>query len=213
MSRPCKTSATGGRALDVAGATFGLVMLSPLLAALALLVRITSSGPALFRTIRVGRDGRPFTLFKFRSMVKDAPALGPGITAAEDPRITPLGKTMRRFKLDELPQLLNVLKGDMSLVGPRPEDPRYVAHYSREQLAVLDARPGMTSPASLYYRDEESHLAGEDWIDYYLREIMPAKLAIDQKYLKRRTAWSDICVILATVQALVGSRLKHDRPV
>ena len=194
----------GTRSLDLLGAGVGLVLLSPLLVVLTLAIRITSPGPALFRSTRVGRNARPFTLCKFRSMIAGAQAVGPAITAADDSRVTGLGTTLRRTKLDELPQLLNVLKGDMSLVGPRPEDPTYVALYSREQLAILDVKPGITSPASLRYRDEEAQLIGDDWQDRYIREVMPEKLAIDLEYVHRRSLLLDLRIILATVVRLVG---------
>lgn len=196
----------GARCLDLLGAGFGLVLLSLLLLGLALAVRLSSPGPALFRSTRVGRNGRPFTLYKFRSMVVDAPSTGPRITAADDPRVTRLGAFLRDYKLDELPQLLNVLKGDMSLVGPRPEDPEYVALYSQEQKAVLDARPGLTGPASLHYRNESAHLAGDDWHNRYVDEIMPAKLLLDLEYLSRRTLMSDLGVIMCTVWRIAGFR-------
>jgi lipopolysaccharide/colanic/teichoic acid biosynthesis glycosyltransferase len=202
--RTVKAGSWGVRCLDLLGAGTGLVLLSPVLLSIAAIIRLTSAGPALFRCARVGQNGRSFTLYKFRSMIVGAPALGPAITPAEDPRVTPVGKVIRQLKLDELPQLLNVLKGDMSLVGPRPEDPRYVALYSREQLAVLKARPGMTSPASLRYRDESALLTGEDWNDRYVREVMPTKLAIDSEYLSRRTPWSDLVVILQTALGFWG---------
>ena len=194
----------GTRSLDLFGAGIGLLLLSPFLLAVAAAIRLTSPGPALFRAIRIGRGARPFILYKFRSMTDGAANMGPAITSAADPRITPLGRTLRRLKLDELPQLLNVLKGEMSLVGPRPEDPSYVALYSREQLAILDAKPGLTSPASLCYRSEETQLTGDDWEDHYVGEVMPAKLAIDGDYLRRRTAWSDLRVILGTIASLLS---------
>ncbi|NLO28886.1 MAG: sugar transferase [Actinobacteria bacterium] len=196
----------GIRCLDLLGAGLGLLLLSPLMLVLAAIVRLTSDGPALFRPARVGRDGRPFRLYKFRSMIVGAPKVGPAITPAEDPRITSVGRWMRRLKLDELPQLLNVLKGDMSLVGPRPEDPQYVALYSPDQLTVLQTKPGMTSPASLRYRDESSQLTGEDWYAHYVSKVMPAKLAIDGAYIGSRTPWTDIVIILKTFWYLTGSR-------
>lgn len=192
------------RLLDLLGACLGLLAFAPLLVVLGIVIRLSSPGPALFRCIRTGQYGRPFILYKLRSMVTQACSIGPAITAADDPRVTPVGAILRQSKLDELPQLLNVLKGDMSLVGPRPEDSRYVALYSREQLEMLSVRPGMTSPASLRYRDEAGQLAGEGWNDRYINEIMPAKLAIDREYLVRRTAWSDVVVILRTFASLIG---------
>jgi lipopolysaccharide/colanic/teichoic acid biosynthesis glycosyltransferase len=193
------------RCLDVLGSTAGLIMLSPLLLGLGVLIRTTSPGPALFRSIRIGKDGRPFTLLKYRSMTQDAPSTGPAITAAADTRVTPVGRFLRQWKLDELPQLVNVWRGEMSLVGPRPEDPRYVRLYSREQIRVLDTKPGMTSPASLVYRDESSQLTGDDWEERYIHEIMPAKIAIDQAYLAHRSVWSDVRIILRTVTTLLSS--------
>jgi lipopolysaccharide/colanic/teichoic acid biosynthesis glycosyltransferase len=187
------------RCLDVMGAGAGLLVLSPLFAVLAVLIRLDSGGPALFRAQRIGRDGSPFTLYKFRSMVVDAPLHGPAITADQDPRVTSVGRVLRRTKLDELPQLLNVFVGTMSLVGPRPEDPRYVALYSSEQREILRAKPGITSPASVKYRDEERQLSGQDWEQAYVHRIMPAKLAIDLDYLRRRTPWSDMGIILRTL--------------
>lgn len=198
------SNATAIRCLDLAGAAIGLLLLSPLLLVLALLVRVTSTGPALFRSVRMGRNARPFTLYKFRSMTDAPHTSAPAITAAEDPRVTRLGRTLRRRKLDELPQLLNVLRGEMSLVGPRPEDPSYVAKYSRRQLRLLDTKPGITSPASLAYRSEEAELAGDDWEERYVREVMPEKLAIDAEYFSRRTVLSDLRLILSSVGMVIG---------
>jgi lipopolysaccharide/colanic/teichoic acid biosynthesis glycosyltransferase len=193
----------GIRLLDAVGSVARLIFLSPLLLAIAALVRLTSPGPVLFRSVRVGKDARPFMLYKFRSMTADAQHLGPPITSASDPRITRVGAILRRLKLDELPQLFNVLRGDMSLVGPRPEDPRYVTLYSREQLRVLDAKPGITSPASLMYRDESQQLTGDDWNERYVSEIMPKKLAADAEYLTGRTLWSDLAIIFQTIASLI----------
>lgn len=187
------------RIVDVTGALVGLVVLAPLFLILSVLVRLDSPGAVWHRSTRVGRNGRPFTLYKFRSMVVGVALRGPAITADRDTRVTRIGRMLRRTKLDELPQLVNVLLGDMSLVGPRPEDPRYVALYSPHQRAVLGARPGITSPASLRYHSEERLLVGERWEDVYVRRILPAKLAIDLDYLRRRTVWSDLGVILATI--------------
>jgi lipopolysaccharide/colanic/teichoic acid biosynthesis glycosyltransferase len=196
------------RGLDLAGSALGLILLCPLFAILALMIKLTSRGPVFFRWVRVGQDARPFTLLKFRSMVTGAPAIGPAITWANDPRVTGVGQMLRRLKLDELPQLLNVLRGEMSLVGPRPEDPAYVALYTPEQLAILKFRPGITSPASLRYRDESSLLSGDHWQDLYVHELMPAKLALDLEYFSRRTIWSDIRVIFGT---LAGCRSIDER--
>jgi lipopolysaccharide/colanic/teichoic acid biosynthesis glycosyltransferase len=187
-----------GRLLEGLCAAAGLVLLSPLLAGAALAVKLSSPGPVLHRAVRVGRAGNPFTMLKFRTMVLGAIA-GPGITSAEDPRVTPVGHVLRRWKLDELPQLMNVLRGEMSLVGPRPEDPRYVAHYTPEQRRVLRVRPGLTSPASLRFSREESMLTGEDWETAYLKRILPAKLSEDLEYLDHRSARSDLIILIRSV--------------
>ncbi|MFV9504446.1 MAG: sugar transferase [Oscillochloridaceae bacterium umkhey_bin13] len=197
-----RLDAVARRGLDLLGAGLGLLGLAPILLVLACAIRMSDRGPILYQAVRVGRHGQTFRLFKFRTMVVDAARFGPGITASGDRRITPLGRWLRRTKLDELPQLLNVLRGEMSLVGPRPEDPRYVALYTAEQRRVLTVRPGITSAASLHYRHEERLLAGNDWEQYYRETVMPAKLALDLAYLERRTLFSDLRLILRTLQAL-----------
>lgn len=189
------------RAFDLVASGAGLIILSPLLLGIALAVRLTSPGPALYRARRVGQHGEEFTLYKFRSMVANADRQGPGITAAQDCRITRVGRFLRRTKLDELPQLLNVLRGDMSLVGPRPEDPCYVALYTPEQRRILDYRPGITSAASLTYRNEEQTLSSDDWERVYTEQIMPTKLAIDLEYAQRANLLRDIVLIFRTVLA------------
>jgi lipopolysaccharide/colanic/teichoic acid biosynthesis glycosyltransferase len=191
------------RVLDIVASFWGLVLLSPVFLLVALLIRLDSPGPILFRSRRVGRDGRLFHLLKFRTMVPGAAQSGPGITAAGDSRITALGRLLRRTKLDELPQLVNVLRGEMSLVGPRPEDPRYVALYTPEQRRVLTARPGMTSPASLAYRHEEQLLVGPGWESVYVQKVMPHKLQLELDYLARRTMLSDLGLILRTLLAVL----------
>ncbi len=193
------------RALDVAVAAVGLVLLWPVLLVVAVAVAVSSPGPVLHRARRVGRGGQPFTLLKFRTMVRDAASAGPGVTASGDTRITPVGRILRRTKLDELPQLVNVLKGEMSLVGPRPEDERYVELYTPEQRRILDARPGITSPASITYRDEESVLSGAEDLEAAYRELMAEKIRIDLAYLDRRSVRSDLGVLWRTARAVVAS--------
>ncbi|MGB0383214.1 MAG: sugar transferase [Ardenticatenaceae bacterium] len=190
------------RLFDLTVATLGLGLLSFFLALIALAIKLYDGGPIFYRAKRVGKNGQIFGLYKFRTMVVNADKLGPGITANGDRRITPLGRFLRRTKLDELPQLLNVVRGQMSLVGPRPEDPRYVALYTPEQRQVLSVRPGITSAASLTYRHEEQLLDGEDWQTTYRNKVMPAKLAIDLAYLECRTFWSDLELIMRTVGAM-----------
>jgi lipopolysaccharide/colanic/teichoic acid biosynthesis glycosyltransferase len=195
------------RLIDVAVAAAGLVGLAPLLAVIGLAVRIDSPGPALYHARRVGRGGVEFTMYKFRTMRAqtirgDVRAGGPLITHHGDRRVTRVGRLLRRSKLDELPQLWNVLVGDMSLVGPRPEDPHYVRAYTLSQRRVLDVRPGMTSLASVRYRDEERLLVGADWERTYREEVMAAKLAIDLDYVERRSLMLDLRILGATVAAL-----------
>jgi lipopolysaccharide/colanic/teichoic acid biosynthesis glycosyltransferase len=197
------------RAIHAAFAATLLVVLSPLLLLVAVFVRLSSPGPVLHRAVRVGRNGRTFVLYKFRTMVVDRAVLGPRITAANDPRITRVGGVLRRSKLDELPQLWNVVRGDMRLVGPRPEDPRFVALYGPDQQQVLSIAPGITGPAQLTFLDEEELLRSADPEATYVREILPRKLAIDMAYAEHRTIGLDIQILaqtgLAALRA-VGSR-------
>ena len=187
------------RALDLAVAVPLLVILSPLLVALAAAVRLTSRGPAFHRATRVGRDGRPFTMLKLRTM-----RAGPGaaITTRDDPRMTTLGRALRRARLDELPQLFNVVRGEMSIVGPRPEDPRFVALYSEEQRAVLALRPGITGAAQLVFRDEAALLDPADPEGSYVRAVLPRKLAIDLEYARGRSLAGDLRIMGMTLRGL-----------
>jgi lipopolysaccharide/colanic/teichoic acid biosynthesis glycosyltransferase len=175
---------------------------SCLQAVICVAVWLSSPGPCVYRAVRVGRDGSLFVLYKFRSMRENA--LGPAITARDDPRITVVGRVLRRTKLDELPQLYNVLNGDMSVVGPRPEDPQYVDLYSADQRRILAWRPGITSPASVCYRDEEAVLATASDLDAAYRPVMTAKLQIDLEYLPRATLLSDLRWLARTVRAVIS---------
>lgn len=190
------------RLFDLAFSTFFLFTLFPLFLFIAILIKLDSPGPVFYGVVRVGKDGEPFRLYKFRSMVAGAASKGPGITHQGDPRVTRVGYWLRRFKLDELPQLINVCKGEMSLVGPRPEDPRYVALYTPEQRAVLTVAPGVTSAASLRFRHEEQLLTGTNWEHTYLQVILPEKLKIDLDYIQRRTFATDLLIIWQTFLAL-----------
>lgn len=185
--------------LDLIASGLGLLMLSPVFLVISLVIKLTSKGPVFYKADRAGQGGRLFKLYKFRSMVPDADRQGSGITGQDDPRITPIGRYLRRTKLDELPQLINVFLGDMSLVGPRPEDPRYLALYTAEQRQILAARPGITSPASLRYRREEELLRGDNRETIYREQILPHKLALDLAYLRQRTFWTDLVLILKTI--------------
>ena len=196
------------RLFDVLGATVGLVLLLPLLVGIALWIKFDSRGPVFFRQQRVGRFGAPFHIHKFRSMREDAPLAGPQITIGADPRITRAGHFLRRTKLDELPQLLDVLAGTMSLVGPRPEVPRYVALYPPAvRDKVLSVRPGITDPASIEYRDESTLLArAADPERVYIEQVMPAKLRYAAEYVDRMSLLNDVRLIGATLKALFARR-------
>src|SRR4030095_12618259 len=169
------------RAVDLVIATLGLVLLLPLLLLVAALIKIDSHGPVFFRQARVGLNGRSFRIFKFRSMVSGAHKMGSRLTTKRDPRVTRIGQILRWFKIDELPQLINVLIGDMSLIGPRPEDPHFVAFYTAEQRAVLSVRPGIVGPSQILGRDElDSYPEGlKDTEGYYIEHILPDKLSRD----------------------------------
>lgn len=188
--------------LDISLSLAALVLASPLLVVIALAVAVDSPGPVLYRARRVGQGGRVFTLYKFRTMVAGADS-GPAITRRDDPRVTRVGLFLRRTKLDELPQLLNTLVGNMSLVGPRPEDPAYVRLYSTDQRRVLDAKPGITSPATILHRHEERMLDGADWERTYRTRILPEKLRLELEYLSRRTLGRDLRILAATGLALL----------
>jgi lipopolysaccharide/colanic/teichoic acid biosynthesis glycosyltransferase len=190
------------RAFDVTVASALFVAILPLFAVLALAIKLDSNGPIFYKATRAGRGGQPFKLYKFRSMVVDADKQGPGITTSGDSRVTRTGRLLRRTKLDELPQLINVINGDMSLVGPRPEDLRYVALYTPEQRAVLDVRPGITGLASVHYRNEEAILVGDDWETTYINEVMPAKLNYDLAYAQDANVFKDIVILGQTARAL-----------
>jgi lipopolysaccharide/colanic/teichoic acid biosynthesis glycosyltransferase len=190
------------RAVDLALSLLGLVLVWPLMLAAALWVRLDSPGPAFFRQERVGRHGRPFHILKFRTM-RQNPA-GPQITVGADPRITRSGRVLRAAKLDELPQLFNVLKGEMSFVGPRPEVPRYVALYTEEERRVLALRPGITDLASIKYRHEAEILArSPDPERTYVEEVMRDKLRINLDYAAQASWRTDLGVILRTLGALL----------
>ena len=193
------------RLFDLAGSTVALLLLAPLLLLLALWIKFDSPGPVLFRQERVGRHGLLFRIRKFRTMAVDAPARGPQVTLADDPRITRVGRWLRRRRLDELPQLFDVLQGHMSLVGPRPEVPRFVAHYpSALRAAVLSLRPGLTDPAALAHLDEAALLAdAADPEQVYIDRILPAKLRLQADYAASATLLSDLQVLLQTLARLL----------
>lgn len=188
------------RLFDIVFALTFLVLLSPLLLVFSLLVALTSPGGAFFRQVRVGKEGRAFRLLKFRTMRQGSEAKGQLTIGGRDPRVTDVGYFLRKTKLDELPQLWNVLCGHMSVVGPRPEVPRYVDLYTPEQRAVLSVRPGITGMASIDYIDENEILArASDPESAYVRDVMPAKLALDLRYVRERSFALDLRIISATI--------------
>jgi lipopolysaccharide/colanic/teichoic acid biosynthesis glycosyltransferase len=195
------------RAFDIAGAAALLVVFSPVLALVACVMRLSGPGPIIYRGWRIGRYGLPFRILKFRTMTQAATA-GGEITVSDDPRVTRLGRLLRATKLDELPQLLNVLKGEMSLVGPRPEAPRYVAQYTPTQREVLAVRPGITGPTQVLFRHEERMLRGPDPERLYLSQVMPAKLALDLDYVRNHSLCGDVQILARTV--VVWAFPKHN---
>jgi lipopolysaccharide/colanic/teichoic acid biosynthesis glycosyltransferase len=182
----------------------GLLVLSPLLVFAAVWIKLDSTGPVFFRQQRVGRYGRLFKIFKFRTMVADAEFKGLKITVGRDPRITRSGTFLRHYKLDELPQLFNIVKGEMSLVGPRPEVPEYVAAYPPAvRETVLSVPPGITDFASIEFKEENSILAGAgDPHLVYVQKILPVKLALYEKYVRERSIWLDFRLVLRTLGAI-----------
>ena len=192
------------RLFDVVASGCGLLVLSPLFLLLAVWIKLDSAGPVFYRQTRVGRYNRDFRLYKFRSMRVGADRQGLITVGGHDPRITRSGYFIRKYKLDELPQLINVFIGDMSLVGPRPEVRKYVDMYTPEQLHVLDVRPGITDMASIRYRNENELLAqAADPDRYYIEVIMPDKLRINLEYVARHSFWFDITLIFKTFKEII----------
>lgn len=192
------------RLFDILASSTALILLLPILIVLALAVALGSPGGAFFQQVRVGRGGREFKLLKFRSMRPGSEAGGQITVGDRDPRITGVGHFMRRSKLDELPQLINILKGDMSVVGPRPEVPKYVAFYTAEQRKVLNVRPGLSSLASIAYINENEVLGrSNDPERTYVEEVMPAKLELDLRYVREQSLALDLSVITGTIGRLV----------
>ncbi len=186
----------------------GAILLSPVLALAAAAVRFGSAGPVFFRQERIGRGGRPFFILKFRTMVTDAAKLGGPITFGDDPRITRIGKFLRKTKLDELPQLFNVLAGDMSLVGPRPEVRRYVDMFQEDYNIILQVRPGITDLASIKYRDEAAVLgSAADPEQEYIRIVLPEKIRLAKEYVARRSFRLDLAILFGTAFSLACDRV------
>ena len=193
------------RGFDLVCIIPGLIVVSPVLGIVAVAVRLTSQGPIIFRQQRVGQNRKLFTIYKFRTMVENSEAIGPGHTAKNDPRITFVGRILRRFKLDELPQLYNVLRGDMSLVGPRPKLPNH-------DPAAMSCRPGVTGAATLAFRYESrilSEVPTGRIEGFYQEYIVPHKMRLDSEYMERATIWSDINMLLATIFR-IGGHITHE---
>jgi lipopolysaccharide/colanic/teichoic acid biosynthesis glycosyltransferase len=187
------------RVFDLALASLALLLLSPLLFLVAVMIKFDSRGPFFFRQERIGRGGRPFLIFKFRTMVQDAPSKGGAITFRNDPRITGVGKWLRRTKIDELPQLLNIMKGQMSFVGPRPEVRKYVDLFRQDFDEILQVRPGLTDLASLRYRDEAELLGSfENPEEAYRQQILPDKIRLAKEYLRQSSMLFDMALIFRT---------------
>jgi lipopolysaccharide/colanic/teichoic acid biosynthesis glycosyltransferase len=194
----------GKRALDLALSVPLLIVLSPALLVISLLIRRGSDGPVFFRQERVGKGGRIFTLYKFRSMVNESQSRGPSVTSSDDARITPLGRKLRKYKLDELPQIFNVIKGDMSLVGPRPEVSKYVEAFNEDYSTILQINPGITDYAALRYRNEEEILAGyEDAEEAYTSVILPEKITLYKKYIREMGLMADLKILFRTMMGVL----------
>jgi lipopolysaccharide/colanic/teichoic acid biosynthesis glycosyltransferase len=192
------------RLFDLAASAIGLALLWPVLFLIALAIKLTAPGPAIYAARRVGRHGRIFCMYKFRTMVVGADRMGGSCTSAGDPRVTGTGVWLRRHKLDELPQLFNVLRGEMSLVGPRPEVEEFVQLFSTEERAILSVLPGITDWASVWNCDEASALAGSaDPELTYRKTIRPEKLRLQLEYVRRRSFWIDLTILFATLKLLL----------
>ena len=196
------------RAFDISVSLTGLILLFPLLVLVAGAIKLDSPGPAFFRQRRIGRGFRPFLIFKFRTMARDAAARGKSITVGNDPRITRVGAFLRMSKIDELPQLINVLKGDMAIVGPRPEVPQYVQLYRKDYEEILKIKPGITDLASLKYRNEASLLARAQNPELeYVSRVLPDKIRMAKEYIHRSSFFFDLSLLLRTIFKLFDYRL------
>ena len=195
------------RACDVAASAAGLIVLSPLMLAVAAAMKLVDPGPVLFSQTRAGLASKPFKIFKFRTM--RAGGGGPQITCGDDARVTPLGRLLRRTKIDELPQLFNVLRGDMSVVGPRPEVPKYVELFKSDYAVILSVKPGITDYAAIKYRDEEAVLrAYRDPEVGYVTKVLPDKIALYRRYIENVGFATDMKIILATVAKVAGGDVR-----
>lgn len=201
----------GKRVFDIVFSCMGIVLTSPILLLIAAVVKCTSAGPVLYRQVRVGLHGRHFQIWKFRSMRSSAEGKGLQITVEGDCRITGVGHILRKTKLDELPQLFNILLGQMSFVGPRPEVPKYVELYNEDQRKILDIRPGMTDYASICFRNESQILKeAKDPETQYIQHIMPLKIQYNLKYIKEMSLFTDLKIMIWTVYVVLGGKVEID---
>ncbi len=188
------------RFFDISCSSIGLIILLPLFTVVAIIIKLDSRGPVFFRQQRIGKNFRPFRIYKFRTMTTDAPEKGPEITIGGDKRVTRIGRILRKYKIDELPQLINVLKGEMSLVGPRPEVEKYVELYKEDYKHILQVRPGVTDISSITYRDEEGVLMDKkDPEAYYRQVLLPEKIRLAREYIDRASFFYDLRLIFKTV--------------
>lgn len=192
------------RIIDFLLALIGIILLIPFFIIIAILIKKEDGGSIFFKQVRVGQYGKPFRIYKFRTMVENAGKMGPQVTKGDDPRITKIGKFLRKYKLDELPQLINVLKGDMSLVGPRPEVPKYVEVYKEDYNEILKVKPGITDYATLEYVDEEEILKGANDVEkVYLEKVLPEKIKYYKKYINDISFLTDLKLILKTLKKII----------
>ena len=199
------------RAFDLIVAIIGVIVLSPVISAITILIKILTPGPAIYAATRVGRFGRPFCLYKFRTMVLNADKIGGPSTSEDDPRVTKVGRILRRYKLDELPQLVNVLKGEMSFVGPRPEVPAEVELYTPEERELLKVAPGITDWASMRFHNEGEILKGSpDPHRTYHEKIRPEKVRLGLEYVHRRSFWVDLQILFSTMSLLFKTRTRTE---
>ena len=197
----------GKRLFDVVFAGFCLLLTWPLMLLAALLIKCTSPGPVFFRQIRSGQDGKAFELLKFRSMTHGRPNAGPGVTRQGDPRIFPAGRWLRKWKVDELPQFINVMRGEMSMVGPRPDLPEYMDLLSQDQREVLLLRPGITGAATVKFRNEEELLAqvpADELQQFYVYRLLPEKVRLELAYARQASLSGDLRILLSTVATILS---------
>ena len=194
------------RLFDIISSLVGLIIISPIFPVVPILIKLDSKGPVFFKQWRIGKDGKQFKIYKFRTMVQEADEVGSLITAGNDQRITKIGKLLRRYEIDELPTLMNVLKGDMSIVGPRPEVPKYLHHYGRKYREILSVRPGITDLGTLSFRDEARYLNAQNYEDIYEKKLLPQKLDLYLEYVHHKSFMFDLRIILRTVALILKQR-------